>query len=180
MIRKYLSGSFSDLRIRMNGINYLHIIKLVCNPAHGAEHFAHCLAYTLPSVRCQKYHSAVFRPFGNGRRIVAAYRIFHRIYGGVSRHEYFLFVRAFAQKIFGGKPCRRKQVFCRYVYRTTVELLRIRSVNIICAESRLNVSYGYLHIKAGKRRRKSGRRVAVNKYNIRIFPFKHGFQLFGN
>ena len=119
--------------------------------------------------------SAVRSPLQLGMSVILANRSLKSINGSVAGYVNSLRVFALLQKILFGKLCRSKIESTDDADRLTVEFLRIWAVDVICAQTGLDMSNRDLQIEASQSCDKSSGGISMNKNHIRLDLFQNIF-----
>ena len=142
---------------------------LLHHPADGPEHVVHRLAEVFAAVRRQQDQAAVRGPLELRMRIVLPDGGLQRVDDGIARYIYGFRLLAFPDQVFPAQRSRREMVAGHDTRRLPVEFLGIRGERVICAEPRLHMADGNLHIVAGQRRGKGRAGIPVHQHHIRLF-----------
>ena len=105
--------------------------------------------------------------------IIGSHGMLHSVDNGVAGNVYLALILALSDEVFRCKRRRREVILRHNADRLTVEFLRIRRIQVVRAQSGLDVSHRDLQIEAGKSRHKCGAGIAVDKHHIRLFGFQH-------
>ena len=161
--------------IHMDRIDRAAFRMLIEHAADRTEHMMHRLAEVLAAVRRDEDQLSVAYPIQLRVRVVRAHRVLHRIDDRIARNEDRRGVLALAQKILRGELRRSKVKLADDADRLTVEFLGIRTVDVVGAQTRFDVTDGDLQIEAGKRSYKGRARISVDQNNIGLDLFKDSF-----
>ena len=159
--------------VHMYRINRLDVGVLVHYAADRAEHMLHRFAEVLAAVGGDEDQPTALRPVEFGVMIVVAHGSFKRVDGGVAGDVDRAFVLALADKVLLRQFGRREVILTYDADRLPVEFFGVRAVNVVCTQSRLDVTDRNLEIEARERGYECCRGVAVNENDVRSDFFKN-------
>ena len=167
----------ADERVHVDGVDRLCVRMLLHHAADGAEHAVHGLAQVLAAVRRDEDEAGALRPLELGVGISLAYGGTERVDAGVAGDPDPGLGLALVEQVLLAGLRRGEVVLAHDVYSLAVELLRPGAVDVVRAQTGLDVPNGDLQVEAGKRRGEAGRGVAVDQDHVGPLVLEDGLEL---
>lgn len=172
-----LVGRLADERVHVNGVDRLGAGVLLHHTADGAEQAVHGLAQVLAAVSRDEDEAGALRPLELGVGISLAYGGTERVDAGVAGDPDPGLGLALVEQVLLAGLRRGEVVLAHDVYSLAVELLRPGAVDVVRAQTGLDVPNGDLQVEAGKRRGEAGRGVAVDQDHVGPLVLEDGLEL---
>lgn len=161
-----LVRGFADERVHVDGVDRLCVRMLLHHAADGAEHTVHGLAQVLAAVRRDEDEAGALRPLELGMGVPLTHGSAQGVDAGVAGDPDLGLRLALVQKVLLAGLRGREVVLAHDVYSLAVELLRPGAVDVVRAQTGLDVPNGDLQVEAGERRGKAGRGVTVDQNHV--------------
>ena len=167
-ITQLFIGSFSHDRIHMNRIDCFTLRILIKNTSYGAEHTVYGLAQIFTSVGRDENQFPISDPVEFRMRVVFPDRMLHCVNNGIPGNVDTVGVLTLFQQVFRCQFRGSEVILADDSYRLTVELFRIRAINIISSQASLNMPNRNLQIEACQGRHESCTGITVDKNYLRF------------
>ena len=146
----------------MYGVNSLYIIMLVQNAPYRSEHIVHGVSQIFSSMCSDENHTAPLAPFQLRMGIVGVHGSFQCVYSRIASDEYIAFAFSFPKEICLGQLCRRKMKCADDTYCLTVELFRIRALDVVGSKARFYMAHRNLEIETAQGGGKGSSSIAMH------------------
>lgn len=144
---KLRMSRISNNRIHVNWIHRARTLMLFQDPTNGPKHAMHGLTQILSTMSRNKNQLVLPHPVKNGMMPILAHCCSKSVYASVASNPYAFHGLAFRDEICLGGLGRGKVPAGHNIHRLTVKLLGPRAINIVGAQTRLDVAHGYLQIE---------------------------------
>ena len=180
IVTQILVCDFAHSGIHVNWIDCLHIRMFIHYTADCLKHMTHWLTKVLAAMGSNHDQTAVLCPFQFRVSIGFPHGGLQSINSRVAGNVDAGWIFALFQQILLRKLCRSKVEFTDNGNRLTVELLWIRAINIVGAQTSFYMTYRNLHIEASQCSHEGRGCIAVNQYYIRFFLFQNSLDAIQN
>ena len=130
-VSELLISGLSHHRIHMNRIHRFTIRMLIKHTADGSEHMMHRLSEVFPAVGCDEDELVVSYPFKLRVSVVGADSVLHCIDNRVASNVDIVWITSLSQEIGFRERCRRKVVLADDRHSFSVELFRVRRIDVV-------------------------------------------------
>lgn len=167
----------ADERVHVDGVDSLGVWVLLHHAADGAEHAVHGLAQVLAAVRRDEDEAGALGPIELGVGVALAHGGAQGVDAGVPGDPDLGLGLALAEEVLLARLRGGEVVLAHDVDGLAVELLRPGAIDVVRAQTGLDVPHGDLQVEARERRGEAGRGVAVDQDHVGPLVLEDGLEL---
>ena len=167
----------ADERVHVDGVDCLGVGVLLHHAADGAEHAVHGLAQVLAAVRRDEDEAGALGPVELGMGVPLSHGGAQGVDARVAGDPDPGLGLALVEQVLPARLRGGEVVLAHDVDGLAVELLRPGAVDVVSAQTSLDVPNGDLQVEAGERRGEAGRGVAVDQDHIGLLVLEDGLEL---
>lgn len=172
-----LMGGLADERVHVDGVDRLGVGVFLHHAADGAEHAVHGLAQVLAAVRRDEDEAGALGPLELGVGVALAHGGAQGIDARVAGDPDPGLGLALAEQVLLARLSGGEVVLAHDVDGLAVELLRPGAIDVVRAQTGLDVPHGDLQVEARERRGEAGRGVPVDQDHVGPLVLEDGLEL---